>query len=628
MATSSSHRQSNISSDSQHRFGRTKVHHRFIHVAKDRTRQRSFGICSLPQRTSLVFLIGFVFLLSLRSLTNNTNLSRFWRLALLAAPSPLQQPLQEPQVQAAAEEPNPNAKSRSASLKERADSATIGAASKNLLLPPEGEDPHVFFNDLHYRRMCATVYHSVLCMILRFPFEVPLQDPTVSYPKPVPERMYKLKRYLFIEDADLEVCRNHQATSTPSTRINNNHSAAAFRHELQACMERFALRYPAKLIATFTRQRYSQGQNEDSHTQQPRQAEHEDWYGSISPPQRFRTNKFFQNHVIVFVGASPTTSVVRCIVDIFGDCEFHSRSGAYWVCRAPPTTATTTWTNHSIPAQHWPPTTSLHGNDIVLLPIRYEPPVHLPMRGNKTLEHRPRHIVNEMTPLIDALRLRELGKFSPKIDNHTGTSSPLRLRPLSVIVEYPIAHMQTQDMIYDFYDQVRYNQRRYPQLIMNLTTRAAQTELAAMGFELQHMIAFDGLPQHFPTETGGYTEKIHEYHSPQELLQNNGYPGWKPEYGAMCRGPLPLNSTLKAINNLSRQAFEELGLDMKFYGRIWEFANHFWWQEMMWRDYAFRILDCVHPWNARCGYTCIHKVFLQAMIDNYFEEEQQQDEAA
>jgi hypothetical protein len=29
--------------------------------------------------------------------------------------------------------------------------------------------------------MCATVHHSVLCMILWIPFEVPLRDPTVSY---------------------------------------------------------------------------------------------------------------------------------------------------------------------------------------------------------------------------------------------------------------------------------------------------------------------------------------------------------------------------------------------------------------------------------------------------------------
>ncbi len=47
--------------------------------------------------------------------------------------------------------------------------------------------------------------------------------------------------------------------------------------------------------------------------------------------------------------------------------------------------------------------------------------------------------------------------------------------------------------------------------------------------------------------------------------------------------PLPPNSTLKAINNLSPQAIEELGLDMTFYGRTWEFANHFCWQKMMWK---------------------------------------------
>ncbi len=190
---------------------------------------------------------------------------------------------------------------------------------------------------------------------------------------------------------------------------------------------------------------------------------------------------------------------------------------------------------------------------------------------------------------------------------------------MSIIVEFPLAHMQTQDMIFDFYDQVQYNQDRYTQIIMNLTTLAGRNELAQLGFDLKHVIAFDGLPQHFPTETGGYTEKIHEYTSETDFVQHQGYPGWRPELGSSCRGPLPRNSRLKQVNDLSRQAFIKYGLDRNWYGKTWEFHNQFWFQEVMWRNKKSPMLDCVHTIRVRTGLTCLHKYFVQAMVDGYYE---------
>jgi hypothetical protein len=201
------------------------------------------------------------------------------------------------------------------------------------------------------------------------------------------------------------------------------------------------------------------------------------------------------------------------------------------------------------------------------------------------------------------------------------TLPPPPLRPMSLFVEFPIAHSQTEVMIDKYIDQVQYNQMRFTELVMNITSREARDELAStMGLQLAHVIAFDGLPQHFPSATGAYPSMKTGINSEASFLEQP-YPNWHAELGSSCRGPLPRNSRLKQVNDWERVAFQQYhGFDMKFYAKIWEFSNQFWWQERMWNGKGGQ-LDCTHGQGQ--GPTIVHKYFVQAMVDGYYESQHQ-----
>ena len=62
---------------------------------------------------------------------------------------------------------------------------------------------------------------------------------------------------------------------------------------------------------------------------------------------------------------------------------------------------------------------------------------------------------------------------------------------------------------------------------------------------------------------------------------------------------------------------------MRWYGQVWEFANLFWWQHVGWN--SRNGLDCTHSSSSAAvstpGLYCMHRYFLQAMIDGYYEEQ-------
>jgi hypothetical protein len=193
-------------------------------------------------------------------------------------------------------------------------------------------------------------------------------------------------------------------------------------------------------------------------------------------------------------------------------------------------------------------------------------------------------------------------------------------------------------------------------LLAYLQTDSGKQELADLGFELGNMFVFDGLPQYFPTETAAYRSELNQYHSEENFLQNNGYSGWHTEFGSSCRGPLPSNSPLKEVATNIRQDWMDQGFDMRWYGRTWEFANMFWFQTKMCKlpeacvlalDTPFLRgylsvcesynrccyflltrsgkgkdgqLDCTHSVEGQVrGSYAVHKFFVQAMLDDYFE---------
>ena len=213
------------------------------------------------------------------------------------------------------------------------------------------------------------------------------------------------------------------------------------------------------------------------------------------------------------------------------------------------------------------------------------------------------------------------------------------MRNLSLLIEYPFAHGQTQDKILHQRTLVEETNRNFIQSLMHVQTKEGREQLARLGYQLQHMFVFDGLPQFFPTETGGYVSGMNNFTNPLNVseatfLHHGGYTGWRPELGSACRGPLPPHVPLKKVAVLIRRLWLRQGFRKReWYGPIWEFANMFWWQSAGWvlkHQSNETNLDCTHAFKGDTplafhgkGLYGMHKYFWQAMIDDYFEMQQQ-----
>lgn len=426
-----------------------------------------------------------------------------------------------------------------------------------------------FDGDLHYRRVCAPVHSSLLCMTTRFPFEVPKQDPERNYPYPVDDRSYSLnhgKRFLTADE--LGRCQTDEQTKSLS-----------IDERVKACLETVAATAAQDDTAHYsvwTRRRLDAASSEM------------DFYGlHQSLQQGKRIDKFFDKHVVLVLGASPAPPVTTCLFELFGGCRDGGIKPVSKLC-----------TGHE-------------GNIRVRLLNSY-PKLDL----NKTYIG-----INAFYPAdLQHGRKHELpaGNFTDHLKSAGVARDPgfKALRKLSVIVEYPIAHAQNQDMIFEQYEKVQEIQKGFPKLFTDLRSEAGKLALAEMGYELGHIIAYDGIPQFNPSVTGAYSWVQKSRKSEEDFLANDGYPGWIPDYGSKCRGPLPPTNKLKKVNDLSRQSFEENGLDMNFYGRTWEFGNSFWWSTKGWTTNG-KGLDCTH--SGYSGISCVHPYLLMTMVDDHYD---------
>lgn len=460
--------------------------------------------------------------------------------------------------------------------------ASLPSGSSEQLVVSEGELMHVFFNDLKYRRVCSTVYKSILCLIIRYPFEVPLQDPTVTFPKPIEDRIYNTTNLIMVEGPYLENCRGMDRANRTKREL------------IWKCMEETARMDPTAVVSIYTRQ--SVGQTE------------EEWFGTGSEDQQRRIHEFFDKHVVIILGDSLSRYISFCMSTLFGDCQLTAESSFRCGPNAVASSANAGTQNapKAISNDGFNSDISQTDADTTWLGFAY----YFPLGVTKL-----RPAVNETPSMVETFRARGIEAGASWRSKHKN-----KLRPLSILFEFPIAHTQTYDMVQSNMGQIRYNQMKFTEMIMNITTPAARAELAELGFRLEHLVAYDGTPQHFPTDSGAYPD-VRYQKSEAEFLQANGYPGWKPEFGSTCRGPLPPNSPLRNINLMSRHAFATQGFDTtRWYGTTWEFSNQFWWQETMWRVAQ---LDCTHPQGPVGGATCAHKYFLQAMVDGYYEEQKQ-----
>lgn len=451
--------------------------------------------------------------------------------------------------------------------------------------PTTQEIPYVEYGDLKYRRLCVGVYESTLCMIIRYPFEVPLQveDGSIQYPYPVDDRFYQLNQpALIIDGSELDRCSNELLEHPIEARIH-------------LCLESVAYHRQNQVVVVFTRQSVNQP---------------EAFFGTQTKLQKGRVQEFFRDHDVMVVGDSLGPLVSMAIAELFGDCGWpaqysldgHNLYRIYTCDQQPKSEGSST----EALQRRLGISSASQSSSIRLGNLWFRPDIYF----DEVNSHHW-HVVNGTKPFID--------EFRSKSYLMRGTPGQATLRPLALLVSYPFAHTQNQYMIHDSLAQVMYNQQRFVEMIMNITSPEVRSDLAELGFELNHMIAFDGYPQHFPTGTSAYVSC--SYSTEESFLAGNGYDGWQPSLGSSCRGPLPRNSILTSINHQERHHFEQHQFDMRWYGKTWEFVNQFWWGLAMWKNGG--ALDCTHPGFTGQGGPRVLKYFLQAMIDGYFESGQE-----
>jgi hypothetical protein len=382
---------------------------------------------------------------------------------------------------------------------------------------PDNDHPIVVFNDLRYRRVCSSVgVASVLCMTVRFPFEIPLQDTEVRFTKPFTKDYYNLDREngaVIIDEGELDACRIHGANKTVDESV-------------KSCLDATSTDENMVVAAVFTRR-----QKDGATT----------LFGTGAAEQIDLALEFFEGHFVLVLGASPAPPVTKCLQKIFGACEdtgMTSRGSFYCGNR--------------------------RRLDSVYEALDESKDIYL---GSSVGFFAPFDI-SGWDPNTDAVSLLN-------ITRKPGWNT---LRPLTLIVDYPIAHAQKQNLILNDWDKVEQIAVLSPAFTMSLMSETGKAALAIQGFDLKYIIAFDGQPQSFPTETGSWTSFLGQYTSSQAFLNAGGYPGWRKELGSNCQGPLPPNSVLTGINQISRQSFLDHGLDKRWHGNTWEFANLFWWQ--------------------------------------------------
>ncbi|GAX12594.1 hypothetical protein FisN_13Lh053 [Fistulifera solaris] len=422
-----------------------------------------------------------------------------------------------------------------------------------------------------YRRVCAHVHSSELCLTLRFPFAVEPQDPQFEYPHPVQERMYDLDATMHtLDGADLIQCR--QDTAAEMTNMNE---------KVVTCLERWTLTQtnPSNtVVGVWTRTELKPTRGET------------DFYGvQLSEEQGQRIDDFFKSHVIVVLGASPTPAVTECLSSLFGRCRNGGIKPLSSLCEGhyrmlQDRDLGNLYTYGTLPE-----------NETFIGVMGYYP----------NDDNHGRHHSLSVKDIPELIRGPDFQRPNSLIK-----------RKLSFIIDHPIAHVQNENMIVEEWNTIAAIQQGYPQQIMNIYSPEGRKILSEAGWEPGHVIAFDGIPQFNPSKTGAFDWSLKTIRKEEKFIANKGYDGWMEDYGTKCRGPLPPQSALKKVNELAREGYQNAGLDPNFYGRTWEFANQFWFAVKGWtKDKG---LDCTHAKQNGTGLSCVHKYFLQLMIDDHY----------
>ena len=444
----------------------------------------------------------------------------------------------------------------------------------------EFEVPFMVYDSLQYRRVCAPVgtHSSIVCRTMRYPWDVALQDSGYNYPRPVDERFYgfdKGRSLVFVDGKWLEICKRKTLDLMDDDDVGE---------AVKQCLDDTAalvVEQPGMpqdvVVVLFYRQRA------DGSTV---------LLGTGTDSQMTNVLKFFDGQVVQVFGDSTGPGVTGCLRDFFGPCTRApvERKVASHYCggmKQQQSSRDLGWNNMN------------ETYNIFLGMDDYSPAFVRSDHSHRMMKHN----------------LTEYMKDIGMIRSPGWTS----LRGLSIIIQFPFAHTQSNDMMLNRWDDVVVLETVFPEFIMTVQSKEGRETLAEYGYELKHLIVFDGLPQYNPSVTSGYPPGVAGFHNGSEFLKAGGYkqnkaePAWIPEFGSQCRGPVPTSSKIHEAHMVMRTSFEDLGLDMQFYIRNWEFSNQFWWLVNGWGSKG---LDCTHGSG---GYYCSHKYLFQATIDDYYE---------
>lgn len=440
----------------------------------------------------------------------------------------------------------------------------------------ELDAPFMVFGSLKYRRICASIgSKSIICMTMRYPWEVALQDPALSYPHPVDDRFYDLDKHtslIFVDGPLLRNCSQPQQTTFDIDQTIKN------------CLDAAAGDHLPAVTVVFSRQQQRDGSIS--------------LFGIGSGQQLENSFDFFDGHVVQFYGDSISKGVIKSMKRLFGEQENCvdsrvERKGASFYCDRqmkskplPDGILGKEWTTHTSSWKNLDDKYSIFlGFDDTNKPgTRFD--------GDHNITHLKLH-----------QRIKEMKMIRPR---KTGDNS---LRNVTFIVPYPLAHIQFENNLLNRWDDLEKRQRKWPELVMAGQTEEGRAALKELGWNLERFIVFDGYPQFFPTNTSGYIPGVFGKAEHEKSIKGG-------HHGKRCRGPVPLNSKLTQANKLSRDSFRELGLDMSFYVQSWEFSNQFWWMTVG-MGMTDRNLDCTHGFQQQ--YYDPHIYLLQAAIDDYYE---------
>ena len=403
-----------------------------------------------------------------------------------------------------------------------------------LIPPPEDADEitRTVFGNQQYLQLCSSlVFTTTICITIRYPFPVsppPADGPNLRYVDP---RYYDLTGLEIIDDEKLIPYRNLTATDDNVKKSLDDVASSS-----SSSSSPFGEGEPTVAVAVFTVRK--KGQEEFG------------FFGTRSDEQFHRNSDFFgMNGKVIFYGDSKIGEVGPAIANLF-----HT-------CRVAPKVPT---------------------NPRLLCDAE--------KKNRRQMGFAPWDAIDQSKIFLGKIGITDCHlNFTEKVlDMANNMKDPTAtsltpLKKLTIIAQHSIAHIVRQpDLLQKFDETVTY-QKDCVNGTLGVTSPETKAALADLGYELNPLIVFDGITQHFPTETGAYTPEINNCKK-SDYGPCDGLPGFNiEEHGPVsCRGPVPRSSLFQKFLETERTEFRQMGFDMRWYGKTWEFTNLIWWQHIGW----------------------------------------------